>query len=203
MPQPLPLLLASASPRRAELLSLLNIPFDTISSGVSEVFQNGTLEENLCRIAREKAEGAVKQASDLSQYGGVLAADTIVSIGGEVLGKPANETEAAKMLEALSGKRHQVLTGIALLQHGTNSICLEAAETTHVFFKPLGQTEIDSYVQTGEPMDKAGAYAIQGFASVFIEKIEGDYFNVVGLPLFRLSQLLRRINYPCPVWKSK
>ena len=127
----------------------------------------------------------------------ILGADTAVVCGNEVFGKPASREEAAAMLTALSGRPHRVLTGVALLRGST---ALTAKEETVVFMRSLEQEEIDAYISSGEPMDKAGAYGIQGRGAVFVERIEGCYFNVVGLPLARLALMLRALGLP--LWKK-
>jgi septum formation protein len=170
------LVLASRSPRRAEILKQAGIPFTVRTADVDETPRNGEKPETyVCRLAGEKA-AAVDAGPDET----VLAADTTVVIDGEILGKPVDSADAARMLKLLSGRRHEVLTGIAL-RRGGETISDWAA--TEVWFANLTEREIADYVASGEPMDKAGAYAIQGLASKFIEKIEGCYSNVVGLPI--------------------
>ena len=120
----------------------------------------------------------------------VIAADTIVVCDGKILGKPADEADAFRMLRLLSGKDHQVMTGLTVLRGGTATVC---TEVTNIHFRALSDREIAAYIRTGEPMDKAGSYGIQGGAALFVEGINGDYFNVVGLPVCRLGQILREI----------
>ncbi len=170
------LIIASQSPRRAELLRTAGFTFDVRSRPVPEVrFAGEPLLGYVTRLAREKAEAAWENRDEI-----VLGADTIVAAGSQVLEKPADEAGAQKMLETLSGRAHTVITGICLRHpHGAVVDC----ESTQVHFAPLTPAEIAAYVASGEPMDKAGAYGIQGLASKFVTRIEGCYFNVVGLPL--------------------
>jgi septum formation protein len=178
------LVLASQSPRRAEILRLAGIPFVVRVAPVGETPLPGEKpREYVCRLAQQKAE-AVEAAPGET----VLGADTTVVVDGEMLAKPADEADARRMLEKLSGRRHEVLTGICL-RRGTRRVGDYAS--TRVWFSPLTAAEIAAYIATGEPMDKAGAYAIQGLASKYIDKIEGCYFNVVGLPVALVYRLLR------------
>jgi septum formation protein len=178
--------LASASPRRADLLAQIGIPFEVIPSDVREDL---TLplepERHVLVLARLKAEDvARKRPGSL-----VLGADTIVVREGTILGKPVDAADACRMLRLLSGRWHEVMTGVALRQEKGGKK-REAVEVTRVKFRDLGEEEIREYVATGEPLDKAGAYGIQGKGAVLVERIEGCYFNVVGLPLARLTALL-------------
>lgn len=180
------LVLASQSPRRKEILAQAGIPFVARTAPVDETPLNGeSPEQYVRRLAREKAE-AVPAAPDEI----VLGADTTVVVDGEVLGKPADAADARRMLARLSGRRHQVVTGVCL-KRGDACICDHAS--TEVWFSPMTDAEIDAYVAGGEPMDKAGAYAIQGLASRYIERIEGCYFNVVGLPVALVFRHLRAL----------
>jgi nucleoside triphosphate pyrophosphatase len=173
------LILASQSPRRSELLRNAGIPFRVRVRPVEEVRRAGEdPREYAVRLAREKAEAAREDTAEV-----VLGADTIVVLGEIVLEKPADAAEARVMLAALSGREHTVITGICLLHSGG---AIADYESTQVRFAPLDVEEIDAYVASGEPMDKAGAYAIQGLASKFVERIEGCYFNVMGLPVARV-----------------
>jgi septum formation protein len=170
------LVLASQSPRRAEILRQAGIPFTTRIAPVDETpLPREKPEDYVRRLAEEKAL-AVEAAPEET----VLGADTTVVVGGEMLGKPMDAADARRMLEALAGRRHEVLTGICL-RRGTARI--RDCAVTQVWFGPMTPREIEDYVASGEPMDKAGAYAIQGLASKFIERIDGCYFNVVGLPV--------------------
>jgi septum formation protein len=189
------LILASASPRRQELLGLLGLPFEVIPSEVDEAALVGELGEQPlpAEMARRLAE--VKAADVAARHPDalVLGADTIVVLGDAILGKPVSPDDARRMLALLSGRTHQVITGVALRGPGVGAT---DAVSTDVTFRELTPREIDAYVATGEPMDKAGAYALQGRAAVLIEGIRGDYTNVVGLPIPRLAILLRRHGIP-------
>ncbi|HEY1759497.1 MAG TPA: Maf family protein [Bryobacteraceae bacterium] len=172
------LVLASQSPRRSELLRIAGFTFRVRSRPVEEVRGEGESPlEYVLRLARAKAEAAWEGHDEA-----VLGADTIVVLGGQVLEKPADAADARRMIAALSGRSHTVVTGICL-RHRRGAIL--DTESTHVHFTTLEPTEIDAYVASGEPMDKAGGYGIQGLASKFIDRIEGCYFNVMGLPLAR------------------
>ena len=180
------IILASQSPRRKELMGKLNIPFLIRAADIDEAMdaQKSPCEE-VARVSRLKAEAVDHAPEDV-----VIAADTIVVCDGRVLGKPKDAAEAKAMLSMLSGKTHQVMTGMTLLRGDRR---LSHTEVTDVHFRPLSQQDIEDYIRTGEPMDKAGAYGIQGGAAVFVDKLSGDYFNVVGLPVCRLQMLLRQI----------
>lgn len=180
------LILASASPRRRELLSLLRHPFTVRAADIDETM-NRELDpaDEVARVSRAKAMAIPAGDEDV-----VIAADTIVVCDGQILGKPRDEADAARMLRSLSGRTHQVMTGLTVRRGQTAE---SVTEITQVHFRPLSDGEIASYIRTGEPMDKAGAYGIQGGAALFARGIEGDYFNVVGLPVCRLGQILRRV----------
>lgn len=185
------LVLASASPRRRELLAQAGFQFTVMPASICEDLRPG---ENavayVTRLAREKA-GAVYAQLDSPESAVVLGADTtVVAPNGEVLGKPADAADAARMLRLLSGATHQVITGVAVASASGVEV---AAEVTHVSFLTLSDEEIAAYITTGEPMDKAGAYAIQGYAARWIPRIQGCYFNVVGLPLALVSGMLEGI----------
>lgn len=174
-----PLVLASSSPRRAEILRRSGWPFEAVASNIDETAREGEAAiEYVERLACEKAEAVAEGRTS----GLVLGADTVVVIGGQVLGKPADDADARRMLKLLGGGWHDVLSGVALVRAETNEV-LVAHELTRVRFASMSDAEIDWYVSTGEPADKAGAYAIQGHAALFIEEIEGDYWNIVGLPI--------------------
>ena len=183
------LVLASSSPRRAEILERAGWPHEIMVAGIDEaLFPNEEAAAYVQRLARSKAEAV---ASRLSQ-GLVLGADTTVVVGSEILGQPADEADARKMLDLLNAKWHEVLTGVALVRVGGESRV--AYETTRVRFAEMSESEIEWYIATGEPFGKAGAYGIQGKASLFIEEIEGDYFNIMGLPIrlvYELSASIR------------
>jgi len=188
------LILASASPRRQELLRNAGIPFSVQPANVPEKYRAGEVPEACVRrLAREKAEAV---AHGVNSKAAILAADTEVVldlVSGTPLGKPSDESDAVQMLKRLSGKSHYVITGVCLRWRGENSEwqSRDAAETTLVQMRHISDQEIEEYVATGEPMDKAGAYAIQGIASRWIPRIEGCYFNVVGLPVPLVYRMLR------------
>ena len=182
------LILASKSPRRKELLKQIGIPFLVVVSDAEEVSGNSwTPAALVVENAKRKARAVAEKYPDSP----VLGADTVVSLEGKIFGKPKDKDEARKMLTALSGKMHEVTTGLALINR--NEIRTTSV-TTKVFFDTMTKADIDAYIATDEPMDKAGAYAIQGKAARFIEKIEGSYSNVVGLPLNALIQLGKGLN---------
>src|SRR5215475_3496828 len=179
------LILASSSPRRAELLRAAGINFTVRAADIDETIRPNELPRDyVVRLSREKAR-AVARENELA-----LGADTTVVINGEIAGKPADADDAGRMLRALSGRWHEVLTGVTLARADQ---ILSAIASTRVKFARLSDAEIDWYVSTGEPMDKAGAYAIQGHASLFIERIEGSYSNVVGLPVQLVYRLAERM----------
>jgi septum formation protein len=182
------LVLASQSPRRREILAIAGLSFVVRVPSVAEERKNHeTAAHYVRRLAREKAV-AVERAEDEL----VLSADTVVVINGTILEKPRDAADAARMLHLLSGCEHEVLTGICLV--GTSQTVVDTA-TTRVRFVPLDDQEIANYVASGEPMDKAGGYAIQGLASKFIDRIEGCYFNVVGLPIALVYRRLKEVGF--------
>jgi septum formation protein len=182
-----PLVLASSSPRRAEILRAVGWSFETSPADVDESLLKGEAPEDYVRrLAREKA-GA---AASARLFGLVLGADTTVVVEGEILGKPRDEAEARRMLRRLSGRWHEVLTGVALVRAETGR-ALVGMERTRVRFAEMSNDEIEWHVRTGDLLDKAGAYAIQGRAALFIEAIEGDYWNVVGLPVRLVYELAK------------
>lgn len=183
------LILASASPRRAEILRSVGWPFEALPAHIDESREDGEKANAYVeRVARLKAE-AVAARSPRSL---VLGADTVVVIDDEILGKPCDEDDANRMLRVLNGRRHQVLTGMALVNDADGQSKV-AHEVTEVRFAEMSDQEINWYVATGEPMDKAGAYAIQGHGALFIKEIRGDYFNVVGLPVRLLYALVSEV----------
>ena len=185
------LILASASPRRAQLLKQINQSFKIVKSDYIEPPLSD--EKELETVALAKARSVHKYyPGDL-----ILGADTVVVLGTKILGKPRSEAEALAMLQALSGQTHRVLSGIALLQE--NQV-LTAKEETRVWMRSFTETEIHAYIATGESVDKAGSYGIQGQGAVFVERIEGCYFNVVGLPLARLALMFREMGWP--LWQK-
>jgi septum formation protein len=178
-------ILASASPRRRELLSLIGVPHEVRPSNIDESQLDGEQpREHAERLAREKA--AVVEARDAV----VIGSDTIVVVDGDVLGKPADEAHAAQMLRRLSGRSHLVMTGVAVRWRGKIA---SAVEEVGVTFRALTDEEIVRYVATREPMDKAGAYGIQGFGATIVERVDGDYFAVMGLALGTLISLCREV----------
>ena len=181
------LILASASPRRRELLGRFGVPFEVIPAAGEESAGEGLAPGELVRALAE-AKAAEVERSVADSRAVIIAADTVVELDGAILGKPGTPERAKAMLTALSGKTNRVWSGLCV-RRGSES--RSACECTEVFFRPLREEEIDAYVATGEPLDKAGAYGYQSLASLFVERIEGDYFNVVGLPLCRLGELLR------------
>lgn len=186
------LILASASLRRAEILRSAEIPFSTISSAVDETpFPNELPHDLVQRLAEAKAELVAARAVGPAI---VLAADTIVTVEGHILGKPRSSDDARRMLEQLSGRTHSVVTGVALIRL-PDVERRSFVESTLVHFAPLSEDDIVHYLATGEPFDKAGSYAIQGRGGRYIPRIEGCYFNVVGLPLSRVTQALHELGW--------
>lgn len=185
-----PIVLASASPRRRQLLEMLRIPFEVEPSGIDEVVHPGEAPRDyVLRVAREKAEAvAARRPGAL-----VLAADTEVVLDGEVFGKPADAAGAVAMLHRLQGRTHEVLTCVAVARHGRLEHALDVSAVT---FRPADRATLSDYVATGEPLDKAGAYAVQGMGGVLIERIEGDVFGVMGLPVRLVIDLLTRFGRP-------
>ena len=180
------LILASASPRRKELLGLFHIPFTIRVADIDEAMDAAKSPfDEVARVSRLKALAVPRENDDI-----VIAADTIVVCEGTVLGKPKTEAEAVAMLQLLSGRDHQVMTGCTVAR-GEASVTF--TEVTDLHFRALSQKEIENYVASGEPMDKAGSYGIQGGAALFCERMVGDYYNVMGLPVCRLSQVLKTI----------
>ena len=180
------LILASQSPRRRELMGLFHVPFEVRAADIDEAMDPGQPAfDEVARVSRLKAEAIPHEGDDV-----VIAADTIVVCGGRVLGKPHDEEDAVSMLKLLSGRDHQVMTGMTVLR---GSRVLTHTEVTDVHFRELSDGEIRSYVASGEPMDKAGSYGIQGGAALFCEKMSGDYYNVVGLPVCKLGMMLKEI----------
>ena len=180
------LILASASPRRKELLGLFHIPFEIRVADIDETMdaEKPPFDE-VARVSALKAAAAKCGPTDV-----VVAADTIVVCEGKVLGKPHSEAEAAAMLRLLSGRDHQVMTGVTV---AAGEALQSFTEVTDIHFRDLSDKEINAYVATGEPMDKAGAYGIQGGAALFCTRMVGDYYNVMGLPVCRLGQVLREM----------
>ncbi len=183
------IILASASPRRRELLGNLGIEFEVCAADCEEKVIDGEKPyETVKRLSLDKAK-CVADALLNTTGALVLGADTVVSIDDKILGKPKDEEDAAEMLRTLSGETHTVYTGITVIDTENNKTVSEY-EATDVTFRKLSECRIMNYIKTGEPMDKAGAYGIQKYGSLLVERINGDYFNVVGLPLCRLSKIL-------------
>lgn len=181
------LILASSSPRRKELLSYAQIPFEIVVSHVEEHFNDKNNPNEIVQaLALQKAEAV---ANILEQDAVVLGADTIVTIDNQILGKPNDENEARIMLGKLSGREHIVYTGVAIVSANESTTFYEE---TKVQFWELSDEEIDNYIKSGEPFDKAGAYGIQQLGSILVKRIEGDYFSVVGLPISRTYRELKR-----------
>lgn len=179
-------ILASQSPRRRELLGLFRIPFQVKVADIDESMEPGAdPAAQVALVSRRKAEAIERNTDDI-----IIAADTIVVCDGEILGKPQSEADAFRMLKLLSGRSHQVMTGLTVIR---GDRCISGTEITDVVFRELSDSEIRRYIATNEPMDKAGSYGIQGGASLFVEKISGDYFNVVGLPVCRLGLVLQQL----------
>jgi septum formation protein len=189
------LILASGSPRRAEILAAAGIPFEVRATKTDESRLAGESPEQMVeRLARTKAQAAATDVNASSLYM-ILGADTVVVEGEEILGKPQNAADARRMLLKLRGREHCVITGFALLRVQDGEI-RAGHETTRVWLSAMTDAEVDAYVAAGEPLDKAGAYAIQGIAGRYIPGIEGCYFNVVGLPLARVWQALTDLGWP-------
>ena len=178
------LVLASGSPRRAEILERAGWPHEIIVAGIDETpFPNEEATDYVQRLARSKAEAVASQLS----AGLVLGADTTVVVADQMLGQPVDDADARRMLNLLNAKWHEVLTGVAVVRVGGETRV--AYEKTRVRFAEMSESEIDWYISTGEPFGKAGAYGIQGKASLFVEEIEGDYFNIMGLPVRLVYEL--------------
>ena len=187
------LILASASPRRKELLGLFHIPFTIRVADIDETMDHTKSPfAEVARVSALKAKAVERQEDDI-----IIAADTIVVCEGKVLGKPRDAAEAVEMLQLLSGRDHQVMTGCTVLR-GQRAETF--TEVTDLHFRSLSQKEIENYVASGEPMDKAGSYGIQGGGALFCQGIAGDYYNVMGLPVCRLGQMLRTI---APEWMGE
>jgi len=189
------LILASASPRRAEILRNAGFEFEVRPAHVDEtILPNEQAQDYVKRLAETKAKAIAELASQQEGGGYVVGADTVVVIETQIFGKPADADDARRMLRHLSGKSHEVLTGMALLRAADRQVNTNV-ERTRVEFLPLSEKDIEDYIATAEPFDKAGAYGIQGVGSRFISRIEGCYFNVMGLPVSRLWQILRPLGW--------
>ena len=185
------LILASQSPRRRELLGLTGLDFLVRAADIDETMDSGRAPfEEVARVSRLKALAVERERDDV-----VIAADTIVVCGGTVLGKPRDEADAFRILSLLSGRDHEVMTGMTVVK---GDEIVTNTEVTRIHFRELHPEEIRAYIASGEPMDKAGAYGIQGGAALFADQMEGDYYNVMGLPVCRLAMILRSLGLP--IW---
>jgi septum formation protein len=181
------IILASSSPRRKQLLELIGLKFQVEPSYIKEIVpDNLKPHDQVITLSRLKAIAVANKHRESI----VIAADTIGILDGQILNKPEDDSQAINMLRSMSGKCHSVITGFTIIDSDNKHLISRSIETK-VYFRDLTYSEIKSYVKTGEPLDKAGAYAIQGLASIFVEKIQGDYFNVIGLPLCALSLALK------------
>ena len=185
------LILASQSPRRRELLGLTGLEFVVRAADIDETMDPGRAPfDEVARVSRLKAEAVARKPEDV-----VIAADTIVVCQGKVLGKPRNEADAFRILSLLSGRHHEVMTGMTVV---CGDKVITHTEVTKIHFRELHPEEIRAYIASGEPMDKAGAYGIQGGAALFADEMVGDYYNVMGLPVCRLAVILRSLGLP--IW---
>jgi len=188
------LYLASSSPRRAELLRQIGVEFTILKVDIDELpLENEPACQLVCRLSREKAREARRQLKSMQPGDLILAADTVINLNGMVMGKPETHAHCCSMLETLSGRQHQVLSAITLINW--RGEIKQSCTQNEITFKKLAFAEIDEYCRSGEPMDKAGAYAIQGRAAMFIRRLEGSYSSVMGLPLFETAQLLQQEGY--------
>ena len=176
------IILASASPRRKEILELADLKFDIMPSDAQEITTKTVPNEVVMELASIKAKDIYEKSEKQSM---VVGADTVVAYQGQILGKPADKADAKRMLTMLSGQTHEVYTGVCVIEDGKTKTFYEETKVT---FYEISDEQIDYYIKTGEPMDKAGSYGIQGKAAVFIKGIEGDYYNVVGFPIARFLQ---------------
>lgn len=179
------IILASQSPRRKELLKQIGLKFECMPSDMEEVVNSDNPEEVVKELSKQKAEDIASKCND--GFGLIIGADTVVSYAGKILGKPKDINEAKSMLLMLQSHKHQVYTGVTLILPDKEIVF---SECTDVYMYPMSESCIERYVATGEPMDKAGAYAIQGKCAAYVEKIEGDYNNVVGLPVAAIVKAL-------------
>lgn len=185
------LTLASGSPRRQEILTNLGLNFTVLPANIDESPQPAEEPQSYAlRMAVQKAMAAANKV----ESGLIIGADTIVVVNGQIMGKPCDAAEAAQQLRALSGREHIVFSGLGIVDKSTGRT-VSTLEQTIVYFKEMSDAEIQAYIGTGEPLDKAGSYGIQGKGAVFIRRIEGDYFNVVGLPVAKLYSLLGELGY--------
>jgi len=189
------LILASTSPRRHELLALLHLPFEIVEPAYVERLSPHISPTDQARLF---AEGKARSCHDLFENSLIIGCDTLIELDSTVLGKPTDRADAARMLQRLSGQKHLIHTGVAIVSTATGKL-ESAVESVHVWFKPLSSSDVDTYVATGESLGKAGAYGIQGAGADLIERIEGDYTAAVGLPLNTLAQLLGRFGMIVPI----
>lgn len=191
------IILGSASPRRRALLTQIGIEFEVAISEKEEFYTSTESEEIVKELALMKARNVAAEKKETVGLKNtvIIGADTIVALDGEILGKPKDETDAFHMLKRIQGRTHQVFTGVAFLDFDENGRCCESvhAEETKVYVHAMEDEEIRTYIQTGEPMDKAGSYGIQGSFAAYIDRIDGDYFNVVGLPVSYVYQQLKKM----------
>ena len=180
------IILASASPRRKEILELADLKFDVMPSDAQEITTKTAPNEVVMELASIKAKDIYKKSEKQSM---IVGADTVVAYQGQILGKPTDEADAKRMLTMLSGQTHEVYTGVCVIEDGKTKTFYEETKVT---FYEISDEQIDRYIKTGEPMDKAGSYGIQGKAAVFIKGIEGDYYNVVGFPIARFLQVITK-----------
>ena len=180
------IILASASPRRKEILELADLKFDVMPSDAQEITTKTAPNEVVMELASIKAKDIYKKSEKQSM---IVGADTVVAYQGQILGKPTDKADAKRMLTMLSGQTHEVYTGVCVIEDGKTKTFYEETKVT---FYEISEDEIERYIETGEPMDKAGSYGIQGKAAVFIKGIEGDYYNVVGFPIARFLQEIRK-----------
>ncbi|MBQ8923814.1 MAG: septum formation inhibitor Maf [Lachnospiraceae bacterium] len=181
------IILASKSPRRRELLAQAGYEFDVIPSDKEETMEGGTVENIVMNLAKVKANDVYHRFKEQNPF--VIGADTIVVYDGEIFGKPKDEADAVRMLNILSGNTHEVMTGVCMVSSDKS---IAFCETTKVTFYELAEQEIEDYIRTGEPFDKAGAYGIQGVFAKYVKEIIGDYYNVVGLPIARVYQEIKK-----------
>ncbi len=189
------IILASASPRRRELLEQMGLEFEILPSGIEENPKSHVPWEMVLELSAGKAKDVFERIPEGEKDSvGVLGADTVVALGDQIMGKPGSRQRAEEMLSLLQGRTHQVYTGVTLITRKEGElITVSFYERTDVTMYPMSASDIRAYVDTGEPMDKAGAYGIQGKCAVFIKEIKGDYYNVVGLPIGRLYQEMKKL----------
>lgn len=184
------IILASQSPRRKQLLESIGLPFEVDPPPFEEFHPS---EQSALELVQMNALGKARSIQGRHEKALILGVDTVGAMHDHILEKPKNKEDAKRMLRMMQGAVHEVLTALAMIDTETGKEMI-AVESTHIEFLPLTEKEIEAYVQTGEPMDKAAAYGIQGIASLFVKKIDGDYFNVVGLPMFRLNLMLKEFD---------